>query len=215
MKIPVFACAAFWASIFVLLSSSLRAQDDDDPEAGTAPGLIARFRSRAADEAKPAEVERIEAVPRLFALGPAEQPAHELPAGDFQAIWTGLLAVPYPGQYVFTARRSMLENLKIKLGETEVALGQPIRARGRPQPDFNRRSPANRPSGFRTVVAQPLLCRRTDRSACFRHSSLDAARHPPPTCMLASIAVRCWPTRWDVFVVTPVRKSGPLRYLTD
>ncbi len=129
MKLAAWVCPVFWTLCLALWAGPLPAADDD-AEADTAPGVIARFQSAALSGAQPVVVERIEAVPRLFAssAGPGlkESAAHELPPGETRVQWSGMLTIPYRGQYVFTARRSTLDELKITIAGHDVALGQPI-----------------------------------------------------------------------------------------
>ncbi len=113
----------------LLLSAERLRAADEELEDTAVPGLVARFQSAAAPEAgRPAHVvERIEPVPRLFAVGAGPQTvALGLPAEAAHVQWSGLLAVPFREQYVFTARRSTLAEFKFTLAGREVVLGQPV-----------------------------------------------------------------------------------------
>ena len=105
-----------------LAASFSRAANDDAPAADKSlPGLIARFREPKAEW----EIDRIDAVPRLF--GKATDAAHyALPATGGLISWTGLLVVPSDGQFVFTARTNSLDSLSIRINGKSATLGQPI-----------------------------------------------------------------------------------------
>ena len=105
-----------------LAASFSRAANDDAPAADKSlPGLIARFREPKVEW----EIDRIDAVPRLF--GKATDAAHyALPATGGLVSWTGLLVVPSDGQFVFTARTNSLDSLSIRINGKSATLGQPI-----------------------------------------------------------------------------------------
>ncbi len=117
-KLASLGCFLFVA----VATSSAPAAGDDAPAADKSlPGLLARFREPKAEW----ELDRIDAVPRLF--GKAMDAAHYAltPTGG-SVSWTGLLAVPSDGQFVFTAQTNSLDSLSIRINGKSATLGQPI-----------------------------------------------------------------------------------------
>lgn len=50
----------------------------------------------------------------------------QVPAGQYQVEWTGLLQVPFAGEYTLTARRQTLSSFAILIDGKPVQLGTPV-----------------------------------------------------------------------------------------
>ena len=112
-------------------SPAANSSDDDEPVDTSVPGLLVRYTMPDG-----AVVRRIEPLPRLPGLCATalRGPELKLPADRSAVEWNGLLAVPGDGDYVFTARTSGFDGLKIAIGGKPVTLGSPAHLSGGPQP---------------------------------------------------------------------------------
>ena len=109
---------------------SVFAEDDEQDVETTLPGVLVRY---SVTGSKTGSAEAVVAVPRLF--GKAGQSPHlGVPANGFHVEWSGVLLIPYQGQYTLTARRQTLTDLSIVIVDQAIAFGTPVELSQGPVP---------------------------------------------------------------------------------
>ena len=112
---------------------SVFAEDDEQDVETTLPGVLVRYSVTGSKTESAESVEAVVAVPRLF--GKAGQSPHlGVPANGFHVEWSGVLLIPYQGQYTLTARRQTLTDLSIVIDDQAIAFGSPVELSQGPVP---------------------------------------------------------------------------------
>jgi cytochrome c553 len=110
--------------------------DEDQPTATSAAGLLVRYVLP-----NGASIARVEPVPRIPGLCSAvaarigaKPTADQTATAQPTVQWTGFLAVPGDGSYVFTARQAGVDDLKIAIAGKPIALGAAVQLSAGLQP---------------------------------------------------------------------------------